>query len=276
VLLEAVAPDLMLGWPGFVSDPARAILDPGAAHQKQIPRLTGRDDVSDKIRALGPDLILDYGTVSPRYADLAQATQLKTGIPTLLLDGALDKIPATARLLGHILNRAERGEEVARFAQALLALPLPADHPRVVYARGPDGLTVAAPGADVTDVFTRLGWTVLAPDGQGTFRATTVEAIRALDPDILVFADPAMAGAVNDEAWRPVRAVQQGHVFIAPHLPFGWVEEPPSVNRLIGLAWLSGRDPLTLAALSNAILYGHTLTAAELDTVLAGVRPVPR
>ena len=65
-------------------------------------------------------------------------------------------------------------------------------HPRVLYARGADGLTVAAPGTDVTAVFTRLGWQVLAPDGEGTFRTSSIEAIQALDPDVLIFSDPAM------------------------------------------------------------------------------------
>ena len=61
---------------------------------------------------------------------------------------------------------------------------------------------------------------------------------------------------------------------VSPALPFGWVEEPPSINRLIGLAWLEGRDPVTLAALSNAIVYGHVLTPAERDGVLgAAVQP---
>ena len=49
--------------------------------------------MTDKIVALKPDLILDYGTVSPRYADLAKATQQRTGIPTVLLDGSLAEIP---------------------------------------------------------------------------------------------------------------------------------------------------------------------------------------
>ena len=72
VLLAALAPDLMLGWTSPVSDDARALLAPEAARLPQVPRLTGRDDVADKIVALKPDLILDYGTVAPRYADLAQ------------------------------------------------------------------------------------------------------------------------------------------------------------------------------------------------------------
>jgi iron complex transport system substrate-binding protein len=93
VLLAALAPDLMVGWPEPISDEARALLAPAAAKAPQIPRLTGKDDVTDKIKALKPDLILDYGTVSPRYSDLAKATQQKTGIPTILLDGSMAEIP---------------------------------------------------------------------------------------------------------------------------------------------------------------------------------------
>jgi iron complex transport system substrate-binding protein len=275
VLLEAIAPDLMAGWPSPVSDAARALLPPDVAKLPQIPRVTGREDVSAAIKALKPDLIVDYGTVSPRYAALAQATQQRTGIPTILLDGAMAKIPDTLRQLGVILHREARAEVLARFAEALLALPVPAAHPKVLYARGADGLSVAGPDTDVTAVFKRLGWQVVAPDGQGSFRPASIDAIRTLDPDMLIFSDPTMRATVRQsEAWKTVRAVREGHVLISPSLPFGWVEEPPSINRLVGLAWLSGRDPVTLAAVSNAVLYGHALTSAQLDAVLAGVRPV--
>lgn len=273
VLLAAVAPDLMLGWPSPLSDDARALLSPAAGKLPQIPRLTGREDVADKVQALKPDLILDYGTVSPRYADLAQQTQQRTGISTILLDGSLTEIPHVFRLLGSILHREGRAETLAMLAETLLALPATQNaHPRVLYARGADGLTIAASGTDVTEIFTRLGWQVLAPDGQGSFRSSSVDAIRALDPDILIFSDPAMhATVMHDGAWRTVRAVREGHVAIAPSLPFGWVEEPPSINRLLGLAWLEGRDPVTLAAMFNAVVYGRALSSAQLDSLLAGV-----
>jgi iron complex transport system substrate-binding protein len=273
ILLAAVAPELMLGWPFPLPDDARALLSPAAGKLPQIPRLTGREDVTDKIQALKPDLILDYGTISPRYADLAQKTQQRTGIPTILLDGSLTEIPHVVRALGSILHREGRAETLATFAEALLALPLnPNAHPRVLYARGADGLTVAASRTDVTDVFARLGWQVLAPDGQGSFRPSSIDAIRMLDPDMLVFSDPAMHDTVmHVEAWQTVRAVREGHVAVAPSLPFGWVEEPPSINRLLGLAWLEGRDPVALAAMFNATMYGNALTPAQLDTVLADV-----
>jgi iron complex transport system substrate-binding protein len=278
VLLEALAPDLMLGWPEPLSPEARAYLPPQAANLPQVPRLTGHADVTASIVALHPDLIVDYGTVSPRYSDLARATQQKTGIPTVLLDGSLAQIPQAFRLLGRVLHREARAEILARFAQAMLTLPAPqTEHPRVLYARGADGRIVTAPGTDLAEVFTRLGWQVVAPPGQGPFRTASLDEIRRLDPDWLVFADPAMrATLAQSAAWRSLRAVRDGHALVAPGLPFGWVEEPPSINRLLGLAWLGGRDPAALAALFNAVVYGRVLSPAQIDSLAGSTRSLPR
>jgi iron complex transport system substrate-binding protein len=263
-----------------LSDEAKALL-PACADHPRIPRLTGREEVADKIKALQPDLIIDYGEVTPRYFELAQATQQKTGIPTLLFAGSLDNIPRIFRQVGAILHREARAEVLAGYAEAILALPvmpLPASlgaHPGVVYARGADGLTVTAPDTDVTEVFKRLGWRVLAPDGQGTFRMSSIEAIASLDPDIVIFSDPAMRATLEQpEAWKSVRAVREGRALVAPSSPFGWVEEPPSINRLAGLAWLGGHEPAVIAATFNAIVYGRALTQPQLDAVLAGVRSI--
>jgi len=331
VLLAALAPDLMLGWPQPLSPEARAYLSPEAARLPQVPRLTGHADVTAEIAALQPDLIVDYGTVSPRYSDLARTTRQRTGIPTILLDGSLQRIPQAFRTLGRALHREARAAVLADFAAALLALPTagairptptasqptpgairptptasqptpgairpmptasqptpgairptptaaqprPAGtHPRVLCARGADGLTVIAPDTDLAEVFTRLGWQVVAPPGQGPFRAATPEQVRALNPDRLVFSDPAMRATLAAPDWQALPAVRDGHALVAPALPFGWIEEPPSINRLLGLAWLSGRDPITLAAIFNAVVYGKVLTPAQLQADLAGVHAV--
>jgi iron complex transport system substrate-binding protein len=274
VLLAAIAPARMLGFPGPPSEPGRAALAPAASALPTVPRLTGHPDMTPAMRDLRPDLIVDYGSVAPRYKQLAQETQQKTGIPTVLFDGALDQIPSVARTLGRLLHQPEQAEAVARFAEAILALPAPANtHPRVLYARGADGLLVAAPGTDVTAIFDRLGWQVVAPDGTGTFRPATLEAIRTLDPDIIILSDPAAKAVLATAPWASLRAVHDGHAYVAPSVPFGWVEEPPSINRLLGLAWLRGGDPLTLAALFNCVVYGRVLTQDQL-VAIAGTTPM--
>jgi iron complex transport system substrate-binding protein len=275
VLLAVLAPDLMMGWPSALPDATRAVLAGPAAAAPQIPRLTGKDDVADKVKALKPDLIVDYGTVSQHYADLAKATQDKTGIPTILLDGSLSETAHALRMLGGILHREDRAETLARLAESILSLPLPPGSPKVVYARGADGLSVAAPSTDAVQVFNSLGWQVVAPAGEGTFRQSTIEGIRALGPDVLIFADPHMQSVIaQSPEWQSVPAVHEGRAFVAPNIPFGWIEEPPSINRLLGRAWLSGADPGTLAAMFNAVVYGHVLSPAQYDAVLAGFQPL--
>jgi len=269
VLLAAIAPDQTMGFTARLSDAARAALPPELGKLPPVPRLTGGQD----IEGLHPDLIIDYGTVSPRYADLARETQQKTGIPTLLFNGALDQIPTVARTLGKILHQTERAENVARFAEAILALPIPHDaHPRVYYARGADGTLSAAPETDITAVFTRLGWQVVAPEGTGTFRAATPQEIAALDPDIIILSDPAARNVLSAAPWSGLRAVRDGRAYIAPSVPFGWIEEPPSINRLLGVAWLRGGDPVTVAAMFNTVVYGRVLTTDQVEAI-ASIKP---
>jgi len=271
VLLAALAPDLMLGWTSPVSDQARSFLSPAATGQPQVPRLTGREDVIDRIIALKPDLIVDYGSVSSRYKEMAQNAQQRTGVPVMLFDGSLREIPSVVRTLGALLHREQRAETLALLTESLLALPSPTGtRPRVVFARGENGGVLALPGAEAAEVFTVLGWQVLAP---AAGQPAGVAAIRDLDPDILIFENPTMADTVrNADEWKTVRAVQEGRVYGAPAIPFGWLSEPPSINRLLGLAWLQGHEPVLLASLFHAVAYGRAPTPAQLQTVLGQVR----
>jgi iron complex transport system substrate-binding protein len=142
VLLAVLAPDLMVGWPHAPSPAARIWLPDATAGLPTVPMLTSRQDVTDQIAALHPDLILDYGAVSPRYVQIIETVQAKTGIPAALFDGALPKTPQVLRMLGAALHRADRAELLARQAEAILAsvqTPRGAA-PRVYYGRGLDGL----------------------------------------------------------------------------------------------------------------------------------------
>jgi iron complex transport system substrate-binding protein len=289
VLLLTLAPDLMLGFPMDVSPEARAYLSPEAAALPKIPRLTGREDVTEQVRALKPDLIVDYGDVTPGYIELAKKTQEKLGVPTILLDGALAKTPEVLRALGEALHRQERAKTLASLAASVLAgtkAPAAAGKPHtVVYVRGSDAPRAIAPGVGSSEVFALLHWQVLAPPGNGSFRPLTLEQIAALDPDEIMFGDARMRAVVAGSAeWRALRAVREHHAVVAPALPFGWIEEPPSLNRLLGLAWLertaaSQADSDMLIAKDatdiGGALYARAPTDAQLESLAEGTHPLP-
>ena len=65
---------------------------------------------------------------------------------------------------------------------------------------------------------------------------------------------------------------------LSPKMPFGWVDFPPSVNRLIGLWWLAKilypeQFPEDIGALTRDFyrrFYHVTPTDAQIEHVLAG------
>ncbi len=65
--------------------------------------------------------------------------------------------------------------------------------------------------------------------------------------------------------------LSDGHAVVAPASVFGWLEEPPSINRVLGLTWLEGHEPASVAAAFYAIVYGRVLTTKKLGAVLGGV-----
>ena len=273
ILLAAVAPDLMLGWP-HQPDPSGAYLSPRLAGLADVPRLSGRDaDIAAILARTKPDLVIDYGDTAPRYAALARRIRA-AGTPALLIDGSLAATPAALRLLGQALHRQDRAEMLARIAEAILARPAGEAH-KAMYLRGDDALIAAAPDSNAAALFHQLGWTLLAPPGTEAFRPVTAAEIARLDPDIVVFADPAWrARAATDPIIAGLRAARTGGLLVAPALPFEIIAEPPSLNRLLGLAWLGGADLGDMFALFSASFYDRVADRATLARVGAQARPI--
>ena len=47
------------------------------------------------------------------------------------------------------------------------------------------------------------------------------------------------ANLKRESAMATVKCGQNGQVFLIPNNPFGWLDSPPSVNRLLGVRWVS-------------------------------------
>ena len=108
-----------------------------------------------------------------------------------------------------------------------------------------------------------------------------MEQVLAANPDTIITWDRTFFDRVwTDPLWAQVDAVQRGRVYLSPLLPFGWIDRPPSLNRLIGLRWLAGiffpdrfaQDMREEAREFYALFYHVELDDAALDTLLAGAR----
>lgn len=266
VLIAAVAPERLLGWPMQVSPAALAQLPASLRTLPMVGRLAGRGSTVslERLLALQPDLVLDAGDFDANYRDSAERVWQQTGIPIELVAGRLADHPAQLRHVGKLLGVAARGEALAKAAEAQLALvrdvlaTRPAtSRPTVYYGRGSDGLESGLAGSINTEVIEFCGGrNVAAAAGNGGLARVSLEQLLAWDPDVILTQDAAFAArAPQDPRWRSLRAVREGRLHCAPVLPFGWLDGPPCVNRLPGLPWLLSRlHPGASPALAPAAL----------------------
>lgn len=249
-LLYVVAPEKMIGWARAPRDAEKPFLNAAVRDLPELGRLTGRGDTLnlERLVAAKPDIVIDFGTINDTYRSLADRVQAQTGIPYLLIDGRFENTAGAIRLLADVLGVGERGEALASAAEAtfrqvddVMAKVPAADRPRVYLARGTEGLESGSRGSINTEIIERVGATnvVEGPREKGGLVNVSAEQIIAFAPDTIITLDRGFAQTVAGKpAWQPVPAVREKRVFLAPSLPYGFVDAPPSVNRLIGLTWL--------------------------------------
>lgn len=250
ILVFAVAPDKLIGWSSAWREAERPFIAKKYADLPALGRLTGRGNTAnvEVVLRAKPDVIIDYGTVSPTIASLAERVQQQTGIPYLLLDGDFDKMADAATRIGTIAGVERHAQEWARYIRETLAFVSqrvatvpPERRPRVYYGRGPLGLTTGRKGSINVESIEQLGAiNVAAVMGQGGLVQVSVEQVLLWNPDVVITIDPNFyAMARVHPLWRALPAVEAGRIYLAPNVPFGWIDFPPSINRLIGLRWLA-------------------------------------
>ena len=286
LLLYALAPEKLIGWPSALPPETSALLPPAYAGLPVVGRLTSKKPpTAEAIAKLHPDLILDIGDVEPDYAALADKIQRETGVPYLLFDGRLAQTPQILRKVGALLGDAAAGQRLADYAagelkeiKAGLAPLPPAQRPGVYYARGSTGLQTGPAGSLLGEIVDMAGGRNLAPPtGSSAPAKTTLAEIVRWDPDVLITQDVGLYRAMpTDPGWRTLRAVQAHHIHLAPALPFGWIDEPPGINRLLGLRWLAATlhpetfpwDERAGARAFCELFYHAKLSDAAIDRIL--------
>ena len=80
--------------------------------------------------------------------------------------------------------------------------------------------------------------------------------------------------------WAGIRAVQDGHVYQTPALPYNWIDRPPSVIKVLGAKWLGNLvypeyfdyDIVAEAKEFFRLFYGWELKDEQLNNILAASR----
>jgi iron complex transport system substrate-binding protein len=250
VLIYVLAPEKLVGWSRPLSREQRAFLPAKLARLPVVGELTRPNPMMapDAVTRLRPDVIVETGVASPEAAALADAIQQRTGVPYIILDGSIQHTPYNLEVVGQMLGVGERGQDLAHYTRTAidnlrgrLLITESTSRPLVYYGRGPDGLETGLARSQAMATIDQAGViNVAAPLGTGQLTRVTREQIFAWDPAIIIAQQPSFYTMLQrDRSWRGLAAVAKKRVYLAPADPFGWIDDPPGVNRVIGLPWLS-------------------------------------
>jgi len=246
-LVYVLAPDELMGWSRA---PAPPDLPKGAAALPVTGLMLGPSaaDAAGTVSRLHPDLVIAAGMVTPERAALADQLQQQTGVPVILVDDSMTRIALVLRSVGAVLGVKDRADDIATYAEHAVdslrgrLLIQPAQpRPRVYYARGANGLETALPGSPAGEMLDEAGAiNVAGALGRDQRVQVTVDQVQGWAPDIIIAEQKSFYDTVGrDPGWSQIAAVRDRKVYLAPESPFGWVDDPPGVNRLIGLYWMS-------------------------------------
>lgn len=264
LLIWAVARERLAGWPRRPATDCLATLPAAASSLPELGGLsgTGRAANLEAIAALSPSRVIDYGDLDPEFQALGERFKARLGVDWTLIDGALRNIPEALRQASRLLGTESAVEPLAGQAEETLTAwaKAPAG-PSFYYARGNDGLETGFRGALATEVLEGAGWANVAVGGNDIGRVTR-EQVAAWDPEAIVTLSPGFAATLRqDYVWGWRRDGTPRRLLLMPDVPFGWVDRPPSVNRLLGCTWLA--DP-----------EGSALAIGSLTRRLYGMAPV--
>jgi iron complex transport system substrate-binding protein len=186
---------------------------------KKLPEVGGYVDPNlEAIVALRPDLVVGArGPAGRRIDDTLRTRGIATYFPAT---ESIDDIFEMIRGVGTRLQRPDRALHLVADIQARLAAVTAATkdapHPRVLLLFGVEPIVAAGPKSFGDEILARAGAQNVVTSG-GSYPSLDIEAVAALDPDVIV--DAAVAeehGGQRIDAkaggWSRVRAVREGHV----------------------------------------------------------------
>ena len=251
VILLGVAPDLMVGLGGQLSDDmAEYIPDYDRLSQlTYFGTVLGAADLDvEALASTNAQLVIDMGYTKTGYEEELAETDELTGITCVFIEAGLDNYGEAIRKLGQLLGREEKTEEMAAWCEevydrALDIMEQVGDNKvNGIYALGDGGLNVIAESQSQAEVinmvFNNLA-VIENASGKGSGNPVNMEQIALWNPDFVIFgAGSVYDTAAEDAAWSQISAIANGRYVESPESPHNWTVAPPACQRYLALLWL--------------------------------------
>ena len=249
IVLFALCPDKLVGVSNAWSKEAEQYLDEKYFTMPEIGQLYGgKGELNlETLLQSGAQVVIDVGEPKGSIKEDMDSLQQQTGIPFIHITADTESYPAAYRMLGDLLNMKDEAQTLAAYCEKIydrtVSIAGSVEKANVLYVTGDAGQNVIASGsyhAEILDLLTNNLAVVDDPSSKGTGNEVSMEQILTWDPDVVIFAPESIYATVQDDAaWQSVTAIKNGAYYEVPFGPYNWMGFPPSVQRYLGMMWLS-------------------------------------
>ncbi len=201
----------------------------------------------ETLLASGAQVVIDVGQPKKTIVEDLDALQEQTGIPFVHITALTASMGDAYRKLGELLDMPTEAEALAAYCDKVYAQTVEiagaVEKRNLLYVTGDQGLNVIAQGsyhAEIIDLLSNNLAVVESPSSKGTGNEVDMEQILLWDPDVILFAPESIyADVKNRPEWQAVTAIRNGTYYEVPFGPYNWMGFPPSVQRYLGMLWMS-------------------------------------
>ena len=249
MMVFAIAPDSLVGLAESFNEDEKEYIGEEYHDLPALGALYGSKGTMnfESLLATDPDIIIDLGEPKGDIIADMDSLQDKTGIPTIHITTYLDTTAEVFRTLGDILNRPEDAELLATYCEETLAtttdMMADIEKKNAIYLVGDDGLNVIAQGSYHSELLSMMLNNVAVveqPSSSGMGNRIDMEQLMLWDPEHIIFSTDSVYNIVSDDPrWNSLQAIEYGNYYEVPTGPDNWMGFPPSVQRYLGMQWLS-------------------------------------
>lgn len=252
LVVFAIAPDLLVGTATKWDPSSDQYIDDKYLNLPVLGQLYGGkgDWNLEELLAAAPQVIIDVGEAKDGIAADLDALQQQTGLPFVHISATTETMPEVYQQLGLLLGRPNDAEALANYCSEIYDQTITiinqvgtAGKSRLLYCLGDQGHNVIARDSyhsEVIDLLADNLAVVESPSAKGLGNEVDMEQILLWNPDVILFAPGSVfADVASDESWQKVAAVASGRYYEVPYGPDNWLGFPPSVQRYLGMLWMT-------------------------------------
>ena len=249
IVLITLCPEKLVGLASFFNDEQFEYMD---RKYESLPVLGNfyADTLNlESVMLAAPQVIIDIGETKPNNTDDLDDIQERTGIPTIFVQMELGTMVSAYETLGKLTGEIEQAQKIAGYISQTLTeteqrvKSIPENRRVKVYYGQDDGLSAMVSGTvhtDVIDIVGGMNVVIVEESVRRGISAVSMEQLILWGPDVELFGPGSIFDTVGTQTeWGGIGAIRSGWYYEVPSGPYNWMGRPPSVNRILGIKWLS-------------------------------------